>query len=379
MDSEARIQAALTDAVAANGLVGAVAAARLPDGGAAIASAGLRALGDTQPMTPDTLFWIASCTKAITSAAVLQLVEDGRVGLDEPLGERLPDVTAPQLVAGFDAAGAPILRAATQPVTARRLLSHTAGYGYDFCNETLTRYTAAIGGDQRSNGRASPLLFEPGAGWTYGVNTDWAGELVTAVTGEGLDAYLARRVFGPLGMTETTFSPNEAQRGRSAAMHARGPDGQLGPFEFGMPSPPYFGMGGGGLYSTAGDYLKFLDAILAGGAPILGPQGYAGLTEPQWEGEEVGVLPPVNGFLCAGYDPFPGEAKRWSLGFLMNAKAGPNGRSAGSLAWGGLGNCYYWADPARKTAGVFLAQHFPFGDPAALAAFGAFERAVYGA
>ena len=379
MDAESRIQAALTDAVTANGLVGAVVAARLPGGQVVEACAGVRALGEAQAMTPDTVFWIASCTKAITSAALLQLVEEGRLGLDEPLGARLAGVAAPKVLAGFDAAGAPILREAVQPVTARRLLSHTAGYGYDFCNETLTRYTAASGGDPRSTGPNSPLLFEPGSGWTYGINTDWAGELVAGMTGEGLDAYCRRRIFEPLGMTETAFSPSDSQRARRAAMHARGADGALAPFPFEMPPPPHFGMGGGGLYSTAADYLKFLEAMLAGGAPILGPQGYAGLVEAQWEGEEVGVLPPVNAFLCAGYDPFPGERKQWSLGFLMNPRPGPNGRSAGSLAWGGLGNCYYWADPAKEVAGVFLAQHFPFADPAALAAFGAFERAVYGA
>jgi CubicO group peptidase (beta-lactamase class C family) len=228
-------------------------------------------------------------------------------------------------------------------------------------------------------GADAPLLFEPGTGWTYGVNTDWAGQLVAAVSGEGLDAYLQRRIFAPLGMTETTFAPSAEQRTRRASMHASGPDGALTPFPFDMPPPPYFGMGGGGLYSTAADYLRFLDAILAGGAPILGPESLAALQEPAWEGEEVGVLPAVNAFLCAGYDPFPGMRKQWSLGFLINPAPGPAGRSAGSLAWGGLGNCYYWADPAAGVAGVFLAQHFPFGDPAALRAFAAFERAVYGA
>ena len=138
-------------------------------------------------------------------------------------------------------------------------------------------------------------------------------------------------------------------------------------------------MGGGGLYSTAGDYLKFLDAILAGGGPILSAASVAAMAATEWEGEEVGVLPAANQMLCAGFDPFPGATKRWGLGFLINPQRGPAGRSAGSLAWAGLGNCYYWADPATGVAGVFLAQHFPFGDAAALQAFAAFERAVYGA
>jgi CubicO group peptidase (beta-lactamase class C family) len=138
-------------------------------------------------------------------------------------------------------------------------------------------------------------------------------------------------------------------------------------------------MGGGGLYSTARDYLKFLEAVLGGGAPILSAESLALMTGNEWEGSEVGVLPGVNPALCAGFDPFPGETKRWGLGFVINPRPGPNGRAAGSLAWAGLANCYYWADPASGVAGVFLAQLLPFGDPAALEAFGAFERAVYSA
>jgi CubicO group peptidase (beta-lactamase class C family) len=139
-------------------------------------------------------------------------------------------------------------------------------------------------------------------------------------------------------------------------------------------------MGGGGLYSTAGDYLKFLRAILGGGAPILSAAGVAAMSAgTEWEGEEVGVLPAVNPRLCAGFDPFPGKVKRWGLGFVINPEPGPAGRSAGSLAWAGLGNCYYWADPARSVAGVWLSQLLPFGDPAALEGFGDFERAVYSA
>jgi CubicO group peptidase (beta-lactamase class C family) len=162
-------------------------------------------------------------------------------------------------------------------------------------------------------------------------------------------------------------------------MHARGQGGALAAIPFQQPPAPNPAMGGGGLYSTAGDYLKFLRAILAGGAPILSAASVAAMAGNEWEGEEVGVLPGVNPQLCAGYDPFPGAVKRWGLGFVINPEPGPAGRSAGSLAWAGLANCYYWADPARQVAGVFLAQQLPFGDTAALEAFGDFERAVYSA
>jgi CubicO group peptidase (beta-lactamase class C family) len=283
------------------------------------------------------------------------------------------------VLAGFDAAGAPRLATAGTPITVRHLLAHTSGLAYDFCNAKLARYGQATQPAPLGAAAGVPLMFEPGSAWTYGVGLDWAGELVAAVTGRTLDIYLAEHVFAPLGMTETSFLPTLAQADRRASMHARAEGGALAPSPFGLPPPPHPAMGGGGLYATARDYLRFLEAILAGGAPILKPGSLALMTGTAWEGLEVGVLPGVNPALCAGFDPFPGEVKRWGLGFLINPKPGPNGRAAGSLAWAGLANCYYWADPASGVAGVFLAQLLPFGDPSALEAFGAFERAVYSA
>ena len=144
MSAKARIEAAAALAVR-GGLPGVVVAARLPDGEVVEAAAGVRGLDNVAPMTPDTHFWIASCTKAVTTAGALQLVEDGLVGLDAPLGERLPTLAAPKLLKGFDADGRPILEPAREPITLRRLLSHTSGLGYEFCSDALTRYVAAVG------------------------------------------------------------------------------------------------------------------------------------------------------------------------------------------------------------------------------------------
>ena len=300
MSARARIEAAAAGAVA-GGLPGVVLAARLPDGERVDAVAGVRGLDNPAAMAPDTHFWVASCTKAITSAAALQLVEQGRLTLDAPVGDLLPALASPNVLKGFDAAGKPRLEPAREAVTLRRLLSHTAGLGYEFCSEDLTRYVAAAGPYPRGLGPDTPLLFEPGSGWTYGISTDWTGKLIEAASGEALDTYFERHILGPLGMTETTFSPTADQRARRASMHARTPDGALAPIPFEMPPAPHFGMGGGGLYSTAGDYLKFLDAILAGGGPILSAASVAAMAETQWEGEEVGVLPSANPILCAGY------------------------------------------------------------------------------
>jgi CubicO group peptidase (beta-lactamase class C family) len=378
MEATGRIEAALAKAVT-GGLPGLAAAALLPDGRIVEAAAGVRGLDNPAPMTPDTVFWIASFTKALTTVAVLQLVEAGRLALDDAVGAWLPGLKAPRVLVGFEAAGAPILAQARAPITVRHLLAHTSGLAYDFCHAGLARWRAAAPADEAGGRQDPPLMFEPGTDWTYGVGLDWAGELVAAVSGRTLDRYLADAVFAPLGMTETGFAPTPAQAGRLASMHARGAGGALAAIPFQLPPPPNPSMGGGGLYSTAGDYLRFLRAILAGGAPILSPASVAAMAAREWEGEAVGVLPGVNPQLCAGFDPFPGKVKRWGLGFVINPEPGPAGRGAGSLAWAGIANCYYWADPARRAAGVFLGQLLPFGDAAALEAFGDFERAVYSA
>ena len=291
MDARERIEAALAEATA-GGLPGIAAAARLADGTVIEAAAGVRGLDNPAPMTPDTVFWIASFTKALTTAAVLQLVEAGRVELDAPVARWLPALAAPKVLTGFDASGAPQLADAKIPITVRQLLAHTSGLAYEFCNAELARHGQATQPAPLGAAAGVPLVFEPGSGWTYGVGLDWAGELVTAVTGQTLDVYLAEHVFAPLGMTETSFLPASAQADRRASMHGRGEGGALAPIPFGLPPPPHPSMGGGGAYSTARDYLKFLEAILAGGAPILAPASLALMTGNEWEGPEVACCLP---------------------------------------------------------------------------------------
>ena len=369
------IQAVLEAAVAAGAAPGAVAAARLPSGEVVQAAAGVRGADNAAPMTPDTVFWIASFTKALTTVAALQLVEAGKIGLDDPVGSWLPALARPKVLDGFDADGRPRLVEAASPITLRRLLAHTSGLAYDFCHAGLAAYVAAAGSNPSGEGGDIVLMFQPGSDWTYGTGLDWTGQLVEAVSGEPFDDYLATHILTPLGMNATGFSPPTGAP--TASMQARLPDGGLATIPFGMPPGRYPSMGGGGLYSTAGDYLTFLQAILAGGAPILKAETVAAMAGTEWEAAHVGVLPGVNPTLCGHFDPFPEATKQWGLGFLINPAPGPNGRSARSLAWAGLGNCYYWADPATGVAGVLLSQVLPFGDPKVLDAFAAFERAVY--
>jgi len=375
------LKAILDGAVAAGHAPGMAAAVVGPEG-LASAAAGVRGADNPAAMTEDTVFWIASLTKALTSAAAMQLVEQGRVSLDEPVSRWLPRLAAPRLLEGFDAAGKPLTRPARTPVTLRHLLTHTSGLAYDFFSADLVRYLQATGESlMGAEDPDIPLMFEPGQGWQYGISTDWTGKLVEAVSGERLDAYMDAHIFKPLRMTDTTFSPGEALAGRRASVHQRLPDGSLVPIPFGMPTPPYFAMGGGGLYSTAGDYLRFLRAILGGGAldgaRILKAETVAEMTTNQIGDLNPGALKTSNPGLSHDFEPMPGAPKGWGLGFLINHGPGPAGRGADSLAWAGLANCYYWIDPAAGRAGVTMAQVLPFADPKVLETFDAVERAAY--
>jgi CubicO group peptidase (beta-lactamase class C family) len=361
---------------------GLVAAARLPGGGSHLRAVGQRGVEDPAPMTADTLFWIASMTKAVTSVGVLQLAEQGKLSLDQPAADFVPSLAASPILDGFGPDGAPKLRPAKAPITIRQLLTHTSGHGYPFLSDDLAR-CAEHGNLGLEDSLKLPRLFEAGERWNYGVGIDFAGQVVEAITGKGLDAYLKEAVFDVLGMANSTFAPSPAQAGRLAAVHARLPDGSLAPAPFAPAPPPNPMLGGGGLYSTAPDYLAFLDALLNGGAGpggrILRTETLRWLIENQVGDIACGVMKTSNPVLALDHEPMPGVSKRWTLGFLTNLEPGPDGRSAGSLAWAGLSNSYYWLDPRKKVAGVILMQLLPFADPRAIATYAAFERAVYAA
>jgi CubicO group peptidase (beta-lactamase class C family) len=372
----------LSAAVASGTAPGVVAGARLPGGRDYLGAFGQRGVADPAPMSADTLFWVASMTKVLTSVAALQLIEQGRLSLDQDAAELVPEINDVPVLEGFDAAGAPRLRAAKTTVTLRHLLTHTAGFGYVFMNKDLARY-AEQKGLTFGDAMAIPRLFEAGERWEYGINTDLVGQVVEKVSGQTLDVYLKANVFDVLGMKDSTFGPSPAQLARKAAIHARLPDGGFAPIEFPLPPPPNPMMGGGGLYSTAPDYLAFLKGILDGGVGangrILKPESIARLTTNLVGDLQCGVMDAADPSFTHPHEPMPGMPKRWGVGLLLNQEAGPDGRSAGSGAWAGLPNCYYWVDPAAKVAGVILMQFLPFADPKALAAFSAFERAVYAA
>ena len=348
-------------------------------------AAGERVLGGPAKMTTDTVFAIFSTTKAITGTAILQLVEEGKLDLDAPAERYAPEIGKLQVIEGFDAAGAPKLRAPKRPVTTRMLMLHTAGFGYDFFNETYNRLAQEQG--QPSVVTASraalmtPLLFDPGDKWEYGSNIDWCGQVVEGIAGRRLGEVLRARVFEPLGMSDMTFALNDGLRARLAGMHARNADGSLTPMDFELPSPPEVDMGGHGLYGTVGDYMKFIRMWLNDGrgphGQVLKPETVRMAERNHLGDKKVTMLPGVIPALSNDAEFFPGLSKSWSLTFMVNDETAPTGRPAGALGWAGLANLFYWIDRQNGLGGYWATQILPFGDPASFGGYIGFESACY--
>jgi methyl acetate hydrolase len=346
---------------------------------------GKRDLSKDDAMTPDSVFWIASMTKAITSAAGMQLVEQGKLSLDEPIGKVLPDLAAPQVLEGFDANGEPKLRPAKRAITLRHLMTHTAGFAYNMWNGDVVQYLEKTGLPAvttcKNEALKTPLMTDPGTRWEYGINIDFIGKAVEAVSGKRLDAYLRDHLLAPLGMTDTGFRIGDAQRKRLVGMHSRGEDGSLAPIPFELEQDPEFHMGGGGLYGTAGDYIRFTQMILnkgrGNGNEVLKPETVALMGQNHMGELNVTKLTSAVAFATNDVDLYPDMVKKWGLGFLINTARTPEGRSPGSLAWAGLANTYYWIDPARDVTGVILMQVLPFVDKQCLESFAGFESGVY--
>lgn len=346
---------------------------------------GKRDLSKPDAMTADSVFWIASMTKAVTSAGAMQLVEQGKLSLDAPIESLLPDLAKPQVLEGFDANGEPKLRPAKGAITLRQLMTHTAGFAYNVWNGDCAQYLEKTGTPNifscQNVALKTPIMSDPGTRWEYGINIDFVGKAVEAASGKRLDAYLRDHMFAPLGMNDTTFKITDDMRQRLVATHARGEDGSLAPIPFEIEQNPEFHMGGGGLYSTAGDYIRFTQMILnkgrGNGNQVLKPETVALMGQNHIGDLTIGKMATVAPMYTNDVDLFPDIVKKWGLSFLINTAKTPEGRSAGSLAWAGLANTYFWIDPARDVAGVILMQVLPFVDAKCLEAFAGFERGVY--
>lgn len=346
---------------------------------------GKRVLGQNALMTVDTVGWIASMTKALTAAGAMQLVEQGKLDLESPASKWVPEIADSQVLDGFDASGQPRTRPPKRPITLRHLLTHTAGYAYEIWSADIIKYQQAKGipGITSCENAAlkTPLLFDPGERWFYGINIDWAGKMVEAVSGKKLGAYLAEHLFGPLGMSSTAFKITPAMRARLAKIHQRDDKGALAVVDLEIPQEPQFEMGGGGLYGTAGDYLKFVQMILsrgkANGKHLLKPETVDQMTRNNMGDTPVTMLKTAMPPLSNDAEFFPGVPKSWGLSFQINEAPAPTGRPAGGLMWAGLANSYFWIDLRNGIGGVYLTQILPFADKKSLPLYYDFESAVY--
>lgn len=347
---------------------------------------GERVQGQGTAMSPDTVVWIASMTKAITGTAAMQQVERGTLDLDAPAKEVVAFLGEVQVLEGFDAAGQPRTRAPKQDITLRNLLTHTAGFSYELWNPDILKYQEATGTPMVTTcdhtAFRTPLTFDPGTAWDYGINIDWAGQMVEAVTGKTLGAYMQEEIFAPLGMTSTAFKISDDMRARLAKIHQRGEDGSFEALDLEIPQAPEQEMGGGGLYGTVSDYARFARMILNEGegenGRVLKPETVATMSVNQMGPLRVQPLKSAMPPLTNDAEFFPGMAKTWGLSFMINTEDAPTGRSAGSLAWAGLANSYYWIDPKKGIAGVYATQILPFVDVKSLPLYLDFETAVYG-
>jgi len=385
MQSKARIDQVLRQKSDAKEIPGVVAMAATAKEVTYQGAFGKRDLSKDDAMTADSVFWIASMTKAVTAAGAMQLVEQGKLSLEAPIGNVLPDLAAPQVLEGFDSQGEPRLRPARNPITLRHLMTHTAGFCYNLWNGDMVQYLEKTGLPAittcQNDALKTPLASDPGTRWEYGINIDFVGKAVEAASGKRLDAYLRDHLLTPLGMTDTGFKIGDAQRKRLVGMHARGPDGALAPIPFELEQDPEFHMGGGGLYSTAGDYIRFTQMILnkgrGNGNQLLKAETVATMGQNHMGDLNVTKMISALPDFTKDIDLYPDMAKKWGLSFLINTAKTLEGRSPGSLAWAGLANTYFWIDPARDVTGVILMQVLPFGDNKCLEAFAGFESGVY--
>lgn len=337
---------------------------------------GRRDASSRVPIELDSIFEIASMTKPITSVAAMQLVEQGKLALDEPASKYLPEFATFPVLDGFDRRGRALLHRVRTPVTLRQLLSHTSGFAYTTWSPEMSRYEA-IGGNSETT-----LLFEPGTRWQYGYSTDWVGRIIEKVSGLTLEQYFLRNVTGPLGMDDTGFSIPASKFERMSSRFGRQRNGAIAVIQRRLPGPPKSFSGGGGLYGTAPDFVRFMQMYLRQGLlndadRLLHPQTIQLMGTNQIGDLNAGKLKSVRPGVAIDTDFHPGFEDRFGLGFLLNTVDIEGGRSAGSLAWAGIDNTYFWIDPHRELCATIMMQFLPFCDQQAVGLLSDFERAIY--
>ena len=331
---------------------------------------------DKTPMTRDTIFSMASMTKPVTSVAIMMLVDEGKLTLDDEVAKYLPKYTSPLVISKFNEADASYeTRLAKRPITIRHLLTHTSGIGYGFASPMLTKIM-----QKTMQGELDlPLLFDPGESWAYGASTRVLGDVVATISGQKIDAFLESRILHPLGMHDTSYLVPPAKYPRVVAVNARGADGKF--VERPLPATLTANVAGdGGLYGTASDYGLFLRMLLnrgkLGDTRILSEKSVKTMFE-----NHMGrvVVQPQESAIPALSRNFPlGAGKdRWGLGFQLAAEKAPNRRAPGSGTWAGIFNTHFFIDPGTEVGVIVMMQTLPFYDDASMKVYAGVEEAVY--
>jgi methyl acetate hydrolase len=379
------IDQVLRDAVDSGAVPHAAAIAASRDGVIYEGAAGLRAAGETDPVTVDTLFRIMSMTKMPATVAALQQVEKGTLDLQAPVADYCPEFADVQVLTGFDGE-TPRLRPPARQATVKNLMTHTSGLGYWFWSEDLVRWEKATGipnivaGASTSFG--APLLRDPGEAFIYGINIDWLGKVIEAVTGVGLDVAIKEGVTGPLGMDQTTFLMNDDQRPNATPVHIKGEDGTWVSIGEVLNQAPDYWAGGHGLYGPPSDYIKFEQALLRGGE-LGGTRILSQSTVDEAFRNQIGDLefpadlPTADPVSSCTFHAGPGY--KWGYGLLLNTADIPGMRRAWSGTWAGLCNTQFWIDRTTGVCASIYSNFLPFVTPEAAALYGDFEKALYAA
>ncbi|KAK7470284.1 hypothetical protein VKT23_001715 [Stygiomarasmius scandens] len=359
------------------------------------------------PVSKENTFWIASCTKLITAIAVLQIVERGKVDLDEDVTKIIPEWKDQEVLLGFDEAGKPIVKKMEEKMTLRHCLTHTAGMSYQYdMNLPISKYKRAMGLPDTSASHLTlaertlyPLLSEPETAWEYSPGMDWAGVVVERLSSQRLEEYMSENIFKPLGMNSTTFRINDRVDVKEKLIDPVTREysdptvpGKLKPFtEYSLTGSYSYDAGGSGLYLPPSDYAKVLQALLRNDGTLLKPETVEILLKPQLSPELVKSFvdnarsKPTAGLRAAismnileveetgmNFD----SGVNWAFGGLLTLEDVPGRRKKRSLAWGGMANLQ-WVDPTSNVYGMYATQLLPIGDMPSAVMQSRFEKAVY--
>jgi methyl acetate hydrolase len=366
----------LTDATARGDVPGVVVTVVNRDGVLYHEAFGKSSTLRNTPMAKDTIFNIASMTKAVTSVAIMMLADEGKLKLDDDVAKYLPKYKDPLVISKFNPAdGSYETRPAKRPITIRHLLTHTSGIGYGFASQTVATVTQKSGKTELD----IPLLFDPGESWAYGASTRVLGNVVEAISGQKIDAFLESRILKPLGMQDTGYLVPQSKYPRVVAVNQRGNDGKFTerPAQATIPAQV---QGDGGLYSTAADYGLFLRMLLnrgkLGEARIITEKSMKTMFENHTGKVVVPKQVSTNRALSLDF-PVGAGADHWGLGFQLAATKQPNMRTPGSGTWAGIFNTHFFIDPTREIGVVVMMQTLPFYDEASMKVYAGVEEIVY--